>query len=100
MPERWTPDSWRKKPVAQVPDYPDKAALAEVEKQLATFPPLVFAGEARNLKRQLARVCAGDAFLTAWFNALSMSFPVGEQFFIDSVRNGLQASARPFPSRG
>lgn len=35
--------------------------------------------------------CAGDAFLTAWFNALSMSFPVGEQFFIDSVRQGLKA---------
>lgn len=35
--------------------------------------------------------CSGDAFLTAWFNALSMSFPVGEQFFIDSVRNGLKA---------
>jgi hypothetical protein len=33
----------------------------------------------------------GDAFRTAWFNALSMSFPVGEQFFIDSVRLGLQA---------
>lgn len=35
--------------------------------------------------------CNGDAFLTAWFNALSMSFPVGEQFFIDSVRDGLKA---------
>lgn len=35
--------------------------------------------------------CAGDAFRTAFFNALSMSFPVGEQFFIDSVRNGFQA---------
>lgn len=35
--------------------------------------------------------CGGDPFLTAWFNALSMSFPVGEQFFIDSVRNGLAA---------
>ncbi|MDB5752577.1 MAG: hypothetical protein JWP65_2998 [Ramlibacter sp.] len=34
--------------------------------------------------------CAGDAFRTAFFNALSMSFPVGEQFFIDSVRNGLK----------
>ena len=63
MAERWTPDSWRKKPVMQVPDYPDKAALSAVEKQLASFPPLVFAGEARNLKKQLARVCAGDAFL-------------------------------------
>jgi predicted metal-dependent hydrolase len=35
--------------------------------------------------------CAGDAFRTALFNALSMSFPVGEQFFIDSVRNGFNA---------
>lgn len=33
----------------------------------------------------------GDAFRTAWFNALSMSFPVGEQFFIDAVRTGLKA---------
>lgn len=63
MPERWTPDSWRTKPVVQVPDYPDKAALAAVEKQLASFPPLVFAGEARSLKKALARVCAGEAFL-------------------------------------
>jgi 3-deoxy-7-phosphoheptulonate synthase len=63
MPERWTPDGWRGKPVVQVPDYPDQAALAAVEKQLASFPPLVFAGEARNLKKQLARVCAGEAFL-------------------------------------
>ncbi len=47
----------------QVPDYPDAKALADVEAQLATFPPLVFAGEARNLKKQLARVCAGEAFL-------------------------------------
>ena len=35
--------------------------------------------------------CAGDAFRTAFFNALSMSFPVGEQFFIDAVRNGLKS---------
>ena len=63
MAERWTPDSWRKKPIVQVPDYPDKAALTAVEKQLASFPPLVFAGEARNLKKALARVCTGDAFL-------------------------------------
>lgn len=35
--------------------------------------------------------CGGDAFRTALFNALSMSFPVGEQFFIDSVRNGFKA---------
>jgi 3-deoxy-7-phosphoheptulonate synthase len=63
MAERWTPDSWRNKPITQVPDYPDRALLAETEKQLATFPPLVFAGEARNLKRSLARVANGEAFL-------------------------------------
>jgi 3-deoxy-7-phosphoheptulonate synthase len=63
MPERWSPDSWRKKPIQQVPDYPDPQALADVEKQLATFPPLVFAGEARNLKKALARVAQGQAFL-------------------------------------
>ncbi len=63
MSERWKPESWRGKPVVQVPDYPDKAALSAVEKQLASFPPLVFAGEARSLKKQLARVAAGQAFL-------------------------------------
>jgi 3-deoxy-7-phosphoheptulonate synthase len=63
MPERWTPDHWRTRPIVQLPDYPDKKALAEVEKELSTFPPLVFAGEARNLKKALARVAAGQAFL-------------------------------------
>jgi 3-deoxy-7-phosphoheptulonate synthase len=63
MKERWSPDSWRRKPVVQVPDYPDQAALEQVEKQLASFPPLVFAGEARALKRALGAVASGDAFL-------------------------------------
>ena len=61
--DRWSPDSWRKKPVAQIPDYADPAALSEVERTLAGFPPLVFAGEARKLKRALAKVAAGEAFL-------------------------------------
>jgi 3-deoxy-7-phosphoheptulonate synthase len=46
-----------------MPDYRDKVALAEVERQLSTYPPLIFAGEARNLKESLAQVCAGNAFL-------------------------------------
>ena len=50
MAPRWSPDSWRSKPIEQVPVYPDAKKLADVEQQLATFPPLVFAGEARNLK--------------------------------------------------
>jgi len=61
--ERWTPQSWRQKPVQQVPSYPDGAALLAVEEQLAGFPPLVFAGEARKLKRGLAKVAAGESFL-------------------------------------
>jgi len=60
---KWTPDSWRSKPIQQVPSYPDDAVLKEVEGRLATFPPLVFAGEARKLKKQLANVAAGNAFL-------------------------------------
>ncbi|MGL4323328.1 MAG: class II 3-deoxy-7-phosphoheptulonate synthase [Beijerinckiaceae bacterium] len=63
MSERWTPTSWRKKPVVQMPSYPDKAALTQVEAQLGGFPPLVFAGEARKLKRNLAKVAKGEAFL-------------------------------------
>jgi 3-deoxy-7-phosphoheptulonate synthase len=63
MASRWTPDSWRQKPVEQAPKYPDAARLAAVEAQLAGFPPLVFAGEARKLKKALAGVAAGEAFL-------------------------------------
>ncbi|MBX3531105.1 MAG: 3-deoxy-7-phosphoheptulonate synthase class II [Rhizobiaceae bacterium] len=60
---KWSPNSWRNKPISQVPAYPDLAALAQTEKQLATYPPLVFAGEARKLKKQLAQVAEGQAFL-------------------------------------
>ena len=59
----WTPDSWRSKPIQQAPVYPDLAALGDVERQLAGFPPLVFAGEARKLKRTLAKVSVGEGFL-------------------------------------
>jgi 3-deoxy-7-phosphoheptulonate synthase len=59
----WSPDSWRTKPILQVPDYPDPAALAAVEARIASYPPLVFAGEARNLKQALASVAAGESFL-------------------------------------
>ncbi|WP_374763798.1 class II 3-deoxy-7-phosphoheptulonate synthase [Yunchengibacter salinarum] len=59
----WKPDSWRTKPVRQVPDYPDKALLANVESELSSYPPLVFAGEARQLRSQLADVANGRAFL-------------------------------------
>jgi 3-deoxy-7-phosphoheptulonate synthase len=59
----WSPQSWRTRPIAQAPSYPDAAALTAVEAELRTSPPLIFAGEARALKAQLARAAAGEAFL-------------------------------------
>ena len=63
MAKKWAPDNWRGKPIRQVPEYPDAGAMEAVEKQLRRMPPLVFAGEARNLKRQLGRVAEGQAFM-------------------------------------
>lgn len=63
MAQNWTPTSWRQKPIQQVPEYPDLAALAATEERLAKFPPLVFAGEARRLKASLANVAEGKGFL-------------------------------------
>ncbi|MCH8684347.1 class II 3-deoxy-7-phosphoheptulonate synthase [Pedomonas mirosovicensis] len=59
----WTPDSWRSFEARQMPTYNDPQALADVEKELQSYPPLVFAGEARRLKEELADVAAGRAFL-------------------------------------
>lgn len=59
----WSPDSWRTKPGLQMPTYEDAAALSQTEKTLQSYPPLVFAGEARALKSQLAEVAEGRAFL-------------------------------------
>ncbi|MEO0730490.1 MAG: 3-deoxy-7-phosphoheptulonate synthase, partial [Pseudomonadota bacterium] len=63
MSAAWSPDSWRELPIVQVPDYPDAGKLAETEARLATFPPLVFAGEARTLRSQLADIANGNGFL-------------------------------------
>ena len=58
-----SPETWRNKPIEQAPVYPNLGQLADVEAQLKTFPPLVFAGEARSLKAKLAQVAKGEAFL-------------------------------------
>ncbi|QUS35614.1 class II 3-deoxy-7-phosphoheptulonate synthase [Falsirhodobacter algicola] len=63
MTQGWTKSDWRAKPRIQMPDYPDTNALNAVEAQLGKYPPLVFAGEARRLRAQLADVAAGKAFL-------------------------------------
>jgi len=59
----WTPDSWRGKTIRQMPNYQNPTAVTAVEQQLANLPPLVFAGEARQLKKELAKVARGEAFL-------------------------------------
>ena len=59
----WTPQSWRSRSIKQNPAYPDADALDRMEQRLATYPPLVFAGEARRLKAALGRAASGEAFL-------------------------------------
>lgn len=59
----WHKSDWRKKPRVQMPEYTDAAALTAVEEKLSDYPPLVFAGEARRLKRELGAASRGEAFL-------------------------------------
>ena len=59
----WTPGSWRNFPIKQQPTYQDQEALKKVEAELSAYPPLIFAGEARNLKQKLAAAGRGEAFL-------------------------------------
>lgn len=61
--DKWTPSSWRNFKIKQQPIYNDKQLLQDVERKLKSYPPLVFAGEARNLKKHLSNVVDGKAFL-------------------------------------
>lgn len=63
MTKAWSKSDWRTKPRIQMPEYMDPAALAAVEARLTQYPPLVFAGEARSLRRELADVANGKGFL-------------------------------------
>ncbi len=63
MSSTWTPSSWQGRHAEQQPDWPDSSELDRVLKNLGTLPPLVFAGEARDLTVQLSRVARGEAFL-------------------------------------
>src|SRR5262245_2436599 len=63
MAKAWTPSSWQAFPASQQPDWPDSGDLERALKQIAGFPPLVFAGEARSLQTSLGHVAAGNAFL-------------------------------------
>ena len=88
MREKWSPNSWRAAPAKHLPsDYPDPAALARVEATLRNYPPLVFAGEARNLKTSLAKVAAGEAFLLQGGDCAE-SF---KEFHPDNIRDTFRA---------
>ena len=91
MVDRWTRDSWRSKPIVQVPEYPDQAALQAVEKQLASYPPLVFVGEARNLKDLLGRVASGEGFLLQGGDcAESFTDPSANNISANNIRDFLR----------
>ena len=79
----WTKSDWRNKPRIQMPEYTDTAALNAVEGQLAAYPPLVFAGEARRLKQQLGAAARGDAFLLQGGDCAEAF----DQFSADSIRD-------------
>jgi 3-deoxy-7-phosphoheptulonate synthase len=83
MAKTWSKSDWRSKPRVQMPDYTDPAALKTVEAQLASYPPLVFAGEVRTLKRELAKVARGEAFLLQGGDCAE-SF---QQFSADTIRD-------------
>ncbi|WP_281967871.1 class II 3-deoxy-7-phosphoheptulonate synthase [Roseovarius nanhaiticus] len=79
----WTKSDWRALPRVQMPEYTDQAALESVEAQLAQFPPLVFAGEARRLKTQLGAAGRGEAFLLQGGDCAEAF----EQFSADAIRD-------------
>ncbi len=90
MTQTWAPQTWRDKPAKQLPDYPDEAKLSAAETTLSGLPPLVFAGEARRLKAQLADVCAGKAFVLQGGDCAESFAEFGANKIRDSFRVLLQ----------
>lgn len=86
----WTPDGWRQRPAAQLPVYDDPLALSEVEERLAHSLPLVFAGEIRTLRQQLAEVAAGRAFLLQGGDCAESFADFNEHAVTDTFRVLLQ----------
>ena len=70
--KNWKINSWRKYPVKHIPTYDDEQELTAVLSKLKTFPPLVFAGETRHLKDQLAKVSEGKLFFFKEENVLKV----------------------------
>ena len=86
----WAPDSWRSRPAKQLPSYPDEVGLKRAETALAAMPPLVFAGEARNLQAELANVAAGQGFLLQGGDCAESFAEFGANKIRDSFRVLLQ----------
>ncbi len=83
----WSPSSWREKPILQQPTYPNQDELNRVLAELKNYPPLVFAGEARTLKAQLADVANGQGFLLQGGDCAE-SF---SEFHADNIRDSFKA---------
>src|SRR6478735_573019 len=82
----WTPSSWKDREARQQPEWPDLDRLDGALKTLSSYPPLVFAGEARSLQTGLAHVAAGNAFLLQAGDCAE-SF---EDFSADNIREKLR----------
>ena len=68
--QQWTPDSWRSREAKQQPEYPDAEAIGSIVEELRRMPPLIFAGECRNLQAKLAACSTGEAF---WLQGMGYS---------------------------
>lgn len=88
----WSPNSWRQKEAKQLPHYDNADGLADAEQKLSDLPPLVFAGEARNLKRHLADVCEGRGFLLQGGDCAESFAEFGANKIRDTFRVLLQMS--------
>ncbi|CAI9781797.1 unnamed protein product [Fraxinus pennsylvanica] len=82
-PKRWSLDSWKSKQAWQLPEYPDKDSLESVLETIESFPPIVFAGEARSLEEKLGQAALGNAFLLQGGDCAE-SF---KEFNVDKVRD-------------
>jgi 3-deoxy-7-phosphoheptulonate synthase len=92
----WTPSSWRERGALHQPEWPDTARVEEVRRKLHALPPLVFAGEARQVRGALAEVAAGRAFLlqagdcAETFHDYERLTPTGAAYAAVAIRERLQ----------
>ena len=92
MTNKWKPSDWRRKPIVQAPEYPDKKALEKVEKQLNNLPPLVFAGESRKLQKYLIDASEGKCFVLQGGDCAESFADFHPNYIRDTLRVLLQMS--------